>query len=408
MNSFKTVPIFFSADNKYTPYLIVALESLKQNRNADADYEIRVLYSNLSGWNISRLQKLSEQNFRVVCVAVTKEAEKLSVVQMNHLTVETLYRLLIPDLYLQYDKVLYLDCDLIVEKDVTELYEVELGDCLLGAVRSVLDEKMFDYIKSKVKIPCQDYFNAGVLVINTKKIREDKIASACLQLYAEQREQYAYADQDVLNILCHGKVKYLDGKWNYNWHYQMTEILPSYEEQYRKDGETPFIVHYTSDKKPWNYPGMPMAEKFWLYARQTICYEEILYGNILTQTNDLQKTSTDFFHIYTFPYEKVSAGSKIVLYGAGAVGTAFYRQMKITDYCNVVLWVDRNYEQLSVAGRRVESPSKVKEIEFDYLVIAVESEKQADQIRLYMQSELSGNGLEEKIVWRQPRVQKNT
>lgn len=76
----------------------------------------------------------------------------------------------------------------------------------------------------------------------------------------------------------------------------------------------------------------------------------------------------DFF---LFPYERIPANSNVVLYGAGMVGKSYYRQLKNNHFCNLVAWVDRAFENISSELYCIENPAKIKEIEFDYLLIAL-------------------------------------
>ena len=120
LNKDKVIPIFFSVNNGYAPYLAVAINSLKKCVNKEALYYIRILNSNLSESNIRKLQRMSEENVIVECVDIAEHVKGLSTASLNHLTSEALFRILIPELFPQCDKVLYLDCDIVVLKDVLD------------------------------------------------------------------------------------------------------------------------------------------------------------------------------------------------------------------------------------------------------------------------------------------------
>jgi lipopolysaccharide biosynthesis glycosyltransferase len=78
--------------------------------------------------------------------------------------------------------VVYIDSDLLINKDILELYRQDIGDNLIGAVRHVVDDWLKNYLDTKLHIPYEDYFNAGVLLINTKKLAADNIMEKCIEL----------------------------------------------------------------------------------------------------------------------------------------------------------------------------------------------------------------------------------
>lgn len=87
---------------------------------------------------------------------------------------------------------------------------------------------------------------------------------------------------------------------------------------------------------------------------------------------------------YYFPYRKVERGSSIILYGAGRVGIRYYRQMRETKYCTVILWTDKNYRKLSEEGLLVEAPEEILKRKYDYVVIANAKAKIQTEIKKYL------------------------
>ncbi len=394
------IPIFFSVNNEYAPYLDVALRSIKAHRGNGSRYRIHILYTNLSMGNIERLEQESEENIEIRCIDISEKVTVPEVSGASYLSREAIYRILLPQLFTEYHKALYLDCDIIVLDDLRKLYETRLGNALVGAVKNPCNEELAEHIEKNVGIPYSAYFNSGVLVIDMDGWRREQIGEKAIQEYESGKEKYIWVDQDVLNIVCRGRVNYLLDKWNFEWHYMRGTILKEYEESYQEASEAPKIIHYTSDKKPWAWPSFPKAEYFWNYARQSVYYEEILFRNVGESVTMRENGQSVCFRNWVFPYDVVRRGSRVVLYAAGAVGTAFYQQMLMTDYCRVILWVDKNYEQLRGSGFPVEDISKIEKKEYDYVVIAVEYPKIAIQIKEILRK----TGVpEEKIVWKNPK-----
>lgn len=121
---------------------------------------------------------------------------------------------------------------------------------------------------------------------------------------------------------------------------------------------------------------------------------EYLFERIEYLKRSIHSTRNGFM----FPRHKVSKDDRIVLYGAGDVGQTFYRQIIGTGCCELVLWVDRNYEKFD---SQVSSPEKIKETSYDKIVIAVADKRVADSICKYI-VELGVK--EDRVIWEDPRL----
>ncbi|MCR5765491.1 MAG: hypothetical protein K6G09_05885, partial [Treponema sp.] len=117
------IPICFATDDNYIPLLAVAIASLLDNSSEENFYKIYVLTTQLKEENIQKILKLKKPNSSIRFVSLAKELDKYT--DLFHLrdyySKETYYRIFIPNLFPQYKKVLYLDCDIVVLKDVAEL-----------------------------------------------------------------------------------------------------------------------------------------------------------------------------------------------------------------------------------------------------------------------------------------------
>ena len=104
---------------------------------------------------------------------------------------------------------------------------------------------------------------------------------------------------------------------------------------------------------------------------------------------------------YVFPFSELESGSRIILYGAGAVGLRYYQQIYRQRLLQLVLWVDKKGKRESGTAMPISAPEEIGEVEYDYLVIAVKKKELAEEIR----KELTGKGIqEEKILWRPPAI----
>lgn len=277
---YKEIPIFFASDNNYAPYLVVALKSLLANASKDYFYKIHVLTSNMSDDNKLVLLRELTFNSSIEFINLSKETEAIK--DKFHLrdyySIDTYYRFFIADLFPEYDKVIYLDSDIIVLGDISDLYFYNISNYLLGVVQEQVmahNECFSDYVEKALGVKCKNYFNAGILLMNSKLFRLYNIQSKFFKLMSRFKFRVTQ-DEDYLNVICKDKVKYLDLGWN---------KMP-FEETGFDDVDLK-IIHYTLGWKPWHYENVRYEEYFWQYASQTEYYE--LLQNQLKTYDDVKK-----------------------------------------------------------------------------------------------------------------------
>ncbi len=289
----KIVPVVFAADDGYVPMVTTTIRSMLDNTDASRFYDIVILTSNIS-WEHQQLMRENlvggASNVSLRFHDVSSVIDQYDLATNNeHIGIETYYRFIIQRVMPGYDKVLYLDSDLIVEGDVAQLYDTELGDSLLAATRDVdylgnlnmNDGIRMKYTKAKLKMSNPyDYFQAGVLLLNIKAMREAYTTAQWLE-FASVRD-YIYDDQDVLNTHCQGRVLYLDQSWNVMhdccgrianvFAYAPANVYKAYLEARNQ----PKIRHYAGCDKPWSLSTCDWAAHYWKYAKETPFYEDLL------------------------------------------------------------------------------------------------------------------------------------
>lgn len=183
-----------------------------------------------------------------------------------------LYKFAIIDKLTQYDKVIYLDTDIVVNGDIAELYNIDLKDNYVGGVFNIFYYIYKKNLSAMLKIPdLESYFNAGVMLMNLKKMREDNIVQN-LEKYIGQFE--GSVDQHIFNKVCYGKILNIHPKYNLTLKYQELYQLPEAETFYTKQEireaiENPVIMHYTGDRKPWIFANLQLSWKWYKYFRQS-------------------------------------------------------------------------------------------------------------------------------------------
>ena len=173
----KTITIFFAVDDNYINLLKIALSSMIEHASKDYKYDVCILHTKLSKESKAIIKGIKNKNLRVSFHNVTASMELLSkrLNVRDYYTLTTYYRLILPKTFWTIDKALYLDCDILVRGDISKLYEYDLGDNLVGAVPDAsvqIFEEFITYVEKALGIPHDHYFNAGILSMNLKAMRE--------------------------------------------------------------------------------------------------------------------------------------------------------------------------------------------------------------------------------------------
>ncbi len=283
MKKIETIPVFYAADDNYVPFLQVSVLSLKDNASADRIYKIYVLNTGISKDHKQSIEKLQNEFLTVDFVDVSDMINKLSgsLELRDYYTYAIYYRLFIADLFKEYDKAVYLDCDTTVVADIAELYDTQLGDNLIAGVPdgavSVI-EPFQVYTKKVLGVVAEHYFNSGVIVMNLKALREDNFYEKFKELFAKYKFRVA-PDQDCLNIVCKDRVTYLGNEWN---------AMPIRSKN-NVGVKNPKLIHFNLTAKPWHYPDLPYEEYFWKYAKLSDYYEHIMQLKSAFTDADRQK-----------------------------------------------------------------------------------------------------------------------
>ena len=287
----KTIPIVFAANNGFVAIFAACFQSLIEHLNPKYNYDVILIQSDVNDENKEKLLSMARphKNLSLRFFDATRLLSNHKLKANAHISVETYYRFLIQEAMPDYDKVLYLDCDLVINGDIAEFYETDIRNYMVAATRDPdflgqingANKNTMEYIKTEfhMKNP-YNYFQAGVLLFNEEKMREKHSVDEWLRLASKP---YLYNDQDVLNLECEGSVKFVDMKWGLivdHEHRRVSEVIsfaPDYiQKEYKLAHANPKIIHFAGYKKPWYDPTEDYATEFWKYARKTAYYEELI------------------------------------------------------------------------------------------------------------------------------------
>ena len=314
------IPVVFATDENYIFYTCVAITSLAVNAAPDSGYDIYILTGEKFN-DESLLDKVKRKfaNINVQVIKVNPEAFQNVVINNSHVTKATFYRLLLCDL-LDADKCIYLDSDIIVTEDLQNLYSVDMEEYYIAGCRDIwidlLTEEKRKERRKRTGIPSMDeYVNAGVLLLNLRKIKEDGIDKKFME---QLSVDYLFEDQDIINVCCYGKIRHLPAKWNiYTLFLGQIEEMRSKgvdEETLKEFQEKEGIIHYaTPFIRPWECSLYRANDTWWAMA--AYWKEEACYRKLFEKVCGHERQER-----WSYWLKKCAAYEKVVIFGFTAYG----------------------------------------------------------------------------------------
>ncbi len=296
VNENNLVPILLACNNAYVKYTSVLIESIQFNSSPDRKYAIYLLHKDIQKENMQILldQVADKDNISIEFINVGRNlAEYNGLFVDRHLSVETYFRFFSIDIFPKLDKILYLDCDTVVNDDLAKLFDLDLEGKSLGVTRDVdiislypkenkTDIEVHDNIDINIGLQHHtDYFQAGVIIFNLAKIREKFTVNEIFDI--AMRRKWKFQDQDILNCLFKGDVKYIPLRWNTLYEcfnrLHRVKVYTSKElsMEYIAAKEKPSIIHYAGTPKPWDDMYVDLGNYFWKYAQISPMFEILLH-----------------------------------------------------------------------------------------------------------------------------------
>jgi len=282
------IPIIFASDENYAPYMATAMQSVMENADKEQKYVFIILHKSLGKETIDKLkQQLSAYPyFSIKFINVSNEFEKISLNmrKADSWTVETYFRLAIPWLLEEFDKIIYMDCDIVCNSDISYIYNIDIGNNLIAGAPDIPQISIFnnrnykgDFKSSvigKLDKP-ENYINAGFIIMNIKEFRNKFTLDYLLNL--AQNERYRCVDQDLLNFVSKNSVFILSQEFNFlNTDWDISHAPKHLVEEYCKAMENPKIIHYATTK-PWKQELNPLYfHLFWKYSTRTSFIDSII------------------------------------------------------------------------------------------------------------------------------------
>ncbi|OUN94045.1 glycosyltransferase [Blautia sp. An46] len=293
------VPIVFICDKGYAIPTSTAIASIVKAKRRNTRYKITIIAVGLSDSDIRRFAVYEKSDISFTFISVQPdEFEKLHKTEITNYGVPTtaLIKFLLPDLMKEYSKVIYLDGDIVVKRDLSALFAENIEGYYAGVVRDipqVLYERQIFGVEYG-----RDYFNSGMMLLNIHLMREDNLTEVLIR--TKQELDSRLMDQDVFNEVFKDKMRQLPIKYNTLYvnlyrsrtRYNISQINNLYKTKYtnlesiRRDSA---IIHYCSKDKPWKYYDVPMAD-IWLehFLRSSYGEKTLVRHSILDQNEEIE------------------------------------------------------------------------------------------------------------------------
>lgn len=257
MNENQTIPVVFCVDHRMVMQLGVTITSLVLNADG-AIYDIYVVVDETVNEDdksqLNGMRGAFQIPFSITFIDVSNKFDFKNIsLTYSYWSKANYYRLLIPNLLPQYETVIYSDADIIFQSSLKDIY-MHLGENYLAASQDNVNDISIQKRMEKLGLSAEQYyFCAGFLVMNLKKFRDEGLVDKSIEL---MKEGFEFMDQDILNVLCKGRVVYLSP---YICRYSLcANPVTPIEKETLLNGEDVLIslrkaaIHYTGKIKPWN------------------------------------------------------------------------------------------------------------------------------------------------------------
>lgn len=240
-------------DENFVVPALVCITSIFE-ANISQECHITILTEGLSDKSVYKFRQLSKIYKRTINIVRIEKDRFKNLISYGRYPTSMYFRFLLPEILKDEDKVLYLDCDILVRRSLSDLFCLDIDGYSCGVV---LDQQCDDVqITNRLRIDSQ-YFNSGVMLMNLKEWRTHCYTDKIIDYLALYPEKCVYPDQDALNVILSGTVKYLDLSYNLQ---EMWLTMRDYARfNYKRYPEldkakiNPHIIHFCVGDKPWYY-----------------------------------------------------------------------------------------------------------------------------------------------------------
>lgn len=261
ISSNNIVHIAMITDDKYAMPTAVSITSMKKNKWERSIYKIHILASKLSEDSKEKLMSLNSEDFVIDIIEIELDQRFKGMTKKDgdlHVTEAAIAKFRIPEILANVGKVLYIDGDTLVQKDLSELYNIQIPGKYAAVVKDIIFERNPKH-KLFLKTKNRWYFNSGMMLLNLTKMRKDNICDKLVDYRLHGINHFM--DQDALNMVFGNNLLFVSPQYNflnkfYDW-WDAERLSVFYGENIpQKDIEAyknATIIHLGSHEKPWIY-----------------------------------------------------------------------------------------------------------------------------------------------------------
>lgn len=279
MNKAETINILCATDQNYAPYCGIMLTSLFES-NKDCRFLVHIFVDkSLTEENVKKYNHLAKKYGNEIVLKTIDESMVKGFPIVWGWTLPTYYRLLAPEMLPEdISKIIYFDVDIIVKGDIKPLWEVDLDGMAIAGSRRMINWRDISFSERLGYNSFDEYFNAGVLVINLDFWRANNISKALLdyiRLNIGDKSKYLYPDQDALNVVLHDKKVFFPERYNFRpsifLKHRWIDFSEDQLHHYIVECKSVTVIHYTGEK-PWNYRSYagPFFSEWEKYRRKSL------------------------------------------------------------------------------------------------------------------------------------------
>ena len=264
--------IVLAANECWMEHLAVTIVSILKNSDKADEFKFYIFSNDINEKTRKHLLQLKKiKDFEIEFLDISDD-DFSELPTRLHYTKQMYYRLKIPE-YVNADRALYLDTDIIVRKSLRELYFQDLGDSSAAVVEDIMIGRSAGYHPHQERVVTENYFNSGMILWNINKIKNENLCQRAVDFVVKEIDNFRYYDQDALNKTFDGACIWLDKKFNFQYN-------PGYRfvrEKYDEIKDLIVVLHFVSDQKPWNLrPRIIFGLEYYSYVLYTYWRKDIV------------------------------------------------------------------------------------------------------------------------------------
>lgn len=263
------ISIAYAPDDNYVNQTVVSMKSALEHNE---QVEFIIMYSKLSAESMQKLGAVGG-SLRLIKM---DESQFADLTLSKWVTVQAWFRIKLPDLCKDLDKVLYLDCDTLIRGNLDELFSLDLTDKYLAGVKDVWG--VSKYVK-RLGMKSGVYVNSGMLLFNCDYCRKEHFFDKVVEFAKNNAKIIEFCDQDSINKVVDEYKLVISPKYNLMdtwWRGGYYEFEGEEEAEYLQAKENPIIAHLTGLKPAFKGCGNKFKDEWWEVAKKTKIYDELL------------------------------------------------------------------------------------------------------------------------------------